>query len=74
MLDINEMSDREILELLLSNQISLAQYMQRIRALIANKFPDEYSTNYSRKLDAFTAMLDNFEDFLREFASSKSKE
>lgn len=74
MQDINEMNDREILQILLTNQISLAHQLQRIREVIANKFPEEYANSYVSKLDTFKALIENSDDFLREFENSKSEE
>jgi hypothetical protein len=72
MQNINEMKDREILELLLTNQISLAQQIHRIREVLANKFPKEYSNCHISKLNTFEGLIENSDDFLREFAASKS--
>lgn len=70
MKNINGMKDREILELILANQVSLAQQIHRIREVIAKKFPDEYSNSFTSKLNTFEALIENSDDFLRELASS----
>jgi hypothetical protein len=70
MTEISKMKDREILELILTNQISLAQQIHRIREVIAKQFPKEYPATHISKLSTFEALIENSDDFLREFASN----
>ena len=70
MTEISKMKDREILELILTNQISLAQQIHRIKEVIAKQFPKEYPGTHISKLYTFEALLENSEDFLREFESN----
>ncbi|MBF2710044.1 hypothetical protein [Flavobacterium soyangense] len=69
MKEISKMNDREILELILTNQISLAQQIHRIREVVAKQFVKDYAGTYKSKLDIFEELLENSDDFLREFES-----
>lgn len=74
MKSIDEMEDREILKLLLTNQISLAQQIHRIREVIAKNNKEDYSNSFISKFDVFKELIENSDDFLREFENSQSEE
>lgn len=73
MKSIDEMEDREILKLLLTNQISLAQQIHRIREVIAKNNKEDYSNSFISKFDVFKELIENSDDFLREFETAKSE-
>lgn len=74
MKNINGMKDREILELILTNQVSLAQQIHRIREVIAKNNKEDYSNSFISKFDVFKELIENSDDFLREFENSQSEE
>lgn len=71
MTEISKMKDREILELILTNQISLAQEINKIKAVAHSQSSTVYSEAYKSKLDIFNELLNDSEDFSREFRSEK---
>lgn len=72
MTKISKMTDRELLELILTNQIVLAQEITKIKAVAHNQAPKIYSEAYKSKLDIFKGLLDNSDEFLSEFASEEA--
>ena len=71
MTNITKMNDREILELILTNQVFLAQEINRIKGISAKQFPKEYSESYKSKIDTFKDLIENSDDFLRESSSEE---
>ena len=67
MLDIKKMSEREILEQLLVNQVSMMQQIHRIKSFMVEKYKEEFSKNLLNKNEIFNDMIENTDDFWKQY-------
>lgn len=63
MLDIKKMTDRELLEQLLSNQVYIMQQIHRINGLLVSKHGADFSKNGVNKDEIFKEMINQSDDF-----------
>ncbi len=73
MLNVTKMSDREILEQLLVNQVSLMQQVHRFKEFMAKKYKNEFSENLLNKDEIFKDMIEHSDDFWRQHNSLNEK-
>ena len=56
---LDEYTDRELLELIVSNQVRTEQRIYKIYAFLVDKYKDEFSQNNQHKGETFEDFLDS---------------
>lgn len=71
---INEMSDREILELMLANQVNLGQLIYRINDFLVHEHGESYIHAINHKDEIIKKLLQNQNEFIRQLNALVDKE
>ncbi len=71
---INEMSDREILELMLANQVNLGQLIYRINDFLLNEHGESYIHAINHKDEIFKKLFQDQNEFIRQLNALVDKE
>jgi hypothetical protein len=66
---LKDFTDRELLELIISNQTNLAQRLFRMNDFFIHKYGKEYIEKIEHKEPAFSKLLSEHESLLRQIRS-----
>lgn len=67
-------TDRELLELILSNQVRSEQRLYKIYAFMSEKYGTDFKKNNQHKAESFKELLSSFEDLSIDINQELSKD
>ncbi len=71
---LKDYSDRELLELIISNQVNLAQRLFRMNAFFLQHYGKDYIEKIKHKEPTFTKLMSENDDLIRQIRAAKDKE
>lgn len=67
MIKLEELSERQLLELILVNQVTLKQWMYRVNAFLIGKYGSEFTDHGKQKIEVYDDMERHREDFINQY-------
>ena len=65
---ISEFTDRELLEIILSNQVTMMQLIDRMDAFLCGKYGADYVAKVKDKETIFNGLFENQDDLLMQMS------
>lgn len=71
---LDQYTDRELLKLIVSNQVRTEQRIYKIYAFLFDKYKDEFSKNNQHKGETFEDFLDSFDGLDKQIRNIITKQ
>jgi len=72
--ELKDYSDRELLELIISNQVNLAQRLFRMNDFFLQHYGKDYIEKIEHKEQTFTKLMSENDDLIRQIRAAKDEE
>lgn len=72
--ELKDYSDRELLELIISNQVNLAQRLFRMNDFFLQHYGKDYIEKIEHKEPTFTKLMSENDDLIRQIRAAKDEE